>query len=426
MFKAETDVIHWIYSFTTHQKYRTLDHLHGFLQTIDNPHLKLKTVHVAGTNGKGSTVSYMRQAFMEAGYKVATFTSPYIICFGERMSINNQAMSSEMLVHYGNQLKTLLPKNQEAFTSFDIITFLSYLYFSDEAVDIAIYETGIGGRLDATNVIMPLATAITNVGHDHADVLGETQLARAKEKLGIVKHSVPLFTTETDATLLQAFKKVTQQNDAEIFDSLADASLLHVNETGVCFKWGEYDEIKITMHGVHQFKNASLAVSILHHLKKNNGYKNLDATAISNTKWQGRFEAFETKNGVIVLDGAHNKEGILALIDTVKCTYPTKKPLYLFSAIATKDAKEMIHLLEASGGEVVVTTGSHLASINPQLLKTYIHHHPQLAYDDFKDAIHILLSEKVTECDIMVVCGSLYFISEVREHLLKTGGHQRD
>ena len=415
MFTTENEVIDWIYSFKNIRPDRNLDHLHAFLTELGNPHLALKTIHVAGTNGKGSTVSYIREAFQKSGYKVATFTSPFIICFGERMSINNIPIAEVDLIKYANFLNALLPVSTGRYTSFDLLTLISFLYFKDANVDIAIYETGIGGRLDSTNVIAPLATAITNVGHDHADVLGDTQAQRATEKLGIVKAGVPLFTTEEDPELLELFAEVCHRRSAELVLALKDAELISSNEAGVHFKAVE-TEFKIAMYGEHQFKNATLAVNVLEYLRVNYGFDQLDATKISETHWQGRFELMQT-SPTIILDGAHNLEGIMALIKTVKEIYPNAKKKFMFSAIASKDAGQMIELLSTVADEFVFTKGTNPMSIEPDKLSTKNTKITHKIYNNHQNALEEEIPQ-LAENDVLVVCGSLYFISDVRSWFL--------
>jgi len=417
MFKTENEVTNWIYSFRINKANRNLSHLHRFLASIGNPHLKLKTIHVAGTNGKGSTVSYLCQALMEAGYKVATFTSPFITCFGERMSINKHPMPETKLIHHANRLKELLPTSTSKYTSFDIITLISFLYFSEENVDIAIYETGIGGRLDSTNVIMPLIAAITNVGHDHADVLGETQLERAMEKLGIVKEGIPLVTTEADPDLISEFKKVCAEKETTLYLPLIHAKLLAIDETGAIFSWGPYKKVQIGMHGRHQFKNALLAMFVLEYLYLYGKFKDVNPAAISKARWQGRFEQVRIEPPV-VLDGAHNIEGIEALVDTVRLVYPHHKPIYVFSAIGTKDAKTMLEMLDADAYNVVTTAGTHPNSIDPEILANYTKE--GWFEHEYKTVIRGEIEEMEAD-QVLIFCGSLYFIADVRKYLFGDG-----
>lgn len=419
MFKTEKDVTDWLYSFHVTRGNRNLAHLNTFLATVDNPHLKLKTIHVAGTNGKGSTVSYIRSALMASGYRVATFTSPFITCFGERMSIQNEAMKVDDLIHYATQVKNALPCDTSPFTSFDLLTLISFLYFEAKGVDIAIYETGIGGRLDGTNVIMPLAALITNVGHDHAEILGETQALRAMEKLGIVKVGIPLFTTEEDPELIEQFKVDCRSKNTACHLALEGTNLVKITDAGTTFDKNGVS-YTIGMYGNHQYKNAALALSALAHIKTvDKTFSKLDLGGIALARWQGRFEIM-TKNPTVVLDGAHNKEGIEALLETTKTVYPNRRHIFVFAAIATKDAKEMVEQLSRSSDKLVFTKGLHPQGIAPEELSKYAL--GSTYYNDYEHAITKEIGALTPE-DVLVFCGSLYFISDVRQVLLKKGGN---
>jgi len=332
-------------------------------------------------------------------------------------------MNEADLVKYATLLKSSLPDSTSEYTSFDIITLISFLYFADATVDIAIYETGIGGRLDSTNVITPLATGITNVGHDHAETLGDTQLKRAMEKLGIVKEGVPLFTTEEDPDLLAEFEKVCQEKNAQFYLALEHAQLESMDIDGLWFSCLSHKSIRISMHGEHQFKNAALAVYLLDYLRIVYNFHELDPRSISKATWQGRFEHVQ-KNPPVILDGAHNLEGILALVDTLEAIYPERKKKFLFSAIATKDAQKMIQLLCKIAENITFTHGTHPNSIHPVTLSKFFNnlkslaYAKNLAYDSYEKAIDSELG-KLEDDEVLIICGSLYFISDARKYLLE-------
>ena len=419
MVEKEIEAINWIYSFTSGKSERCLDHMYKVLAKLDDPHKKLKTIHIAGTNGKGSTVAYLCEGLMQAGYKVATFTSPYITCFRERIAINNTPISEANLVKYANILKKSLPSTTCEYTSFDIITLISFLYFAEATVDIAIYETGIGGRLDSTNVITPLLAAITNVGHDHAETLGETQLERGMEKLGIVKENVPLFTTEEDPDLLAEFEKVCGGKKSYLHHQLLkDAELNSMSPYGTCFDCCGYKNIVIRMSGEHQFKNAVLDINILEYLRFFDDFDKIHyPPLIADSTWQGRFEHLQEEPPVI-LDGAHNLEGIQALVRTLKEVYPDHKKKFLFSAISSKDAEVMIEFLSEIAEDISFTKGMHPQSIAPETLAKYYNGLYEPAYDDYEKAIKLELG-KLKVDEVLVICGSLYFISDARKVLVK-------
>jgi len=423
MFKKEIDVINWINGFGHSEGERTLGPLRAVLAKLGNPHDKLRTIHVAGTNGKGSTVAFLRHVLTESGRQVGTFTSPYLMCFGERMSIDGKPLTRVDLLAYANQLYDILKdENAADFASFDVITLISFLYFANSAVDIVLYETGIGGRLDSTNVITPLVCAITNVGHDHAEILGDTQLARAMEKLGIVKEGVPLFTTEEDPELLTLFEKECASKHATLNQPLMDAEFIRTTCAGTLFHFKSYRFVKLKMHGEHQFKNATLALSIIDYLNASEVFQ-IDLEAIYKgldiTSWEGRFEYIQ-KDPPVILDGAHNIEGIRSLIDVLNDIYPNHKKKFIFSAIATKDAAKMVKMLNEVTNEIIITKGTHPHSIRPRELYDMIDYDGKNTYEaqSFKKTINQSI-KSLKSNEVLIICGSLYFISDVRTYLFK-------
>lgn len=427
------EIMNWIESFGRRKSVRGLDHLRVVLAKLGNPHDKLTTIHVAGTNGKGSTIAFLRQVLVESGLQVGTFTSPHITGFGERMSINGKPLSRANLFKYANRVEKFLRGRHTAdFTSFDVMTLMSFLYFVDHDVDVVIYETGIGGRLDATNVITPLVTAITNVGHDHAEMLGETQLARAMEKLGIVKEEIPLFTTEEDPELLAQFEKICEAHHASLNLPLTKAEFIRTIYAGTLFHFKDYRFVKLSMHGRHQFKNATLALSMIDYLNAQ-GIFEIDIEAIYKgldvTSWPGRFEHVQNSPPV-VLDGAHNIEGIQSLVDVLNDVYPNHRKKFIFSAMTTKDAAKMIEMLSEAADEIVFTRGTHPDSIAPEVLyemtklpETSVHSE-KYAYvlQSFRKTINQAiknLNNNLNNDEVLVICGSLYFVSDVRVHLFK-------
>lgn len=423
MFRKEVEVIDWINSYGFSKGTRTLEPLSAALAELGNPHYQLKTIHVAGTNGKGSTVAYLRHILTESGLRVGTFTSPFITSFGERISINDKPLTKSDLLKYASVVDEVLSTKDAAdFASFDVITLMSFLYFVDSNVDVVIYETGIGGRLDSTNVITPIATAITNVGHDHAEILGDTQIARAIEKLGIVKEGIPLFTTEEDKELLAEFKKVCVSKKAILNQPLMEAEFIRTTCSGTSFHYKSYRNVKLSMYGKHQFKNATLALSMIDYLMKSGMfeidieaiYKGLDVTC-----WKGRFEHIQ-KSPPVLLDGAHNIEGIKSLVDVLKDVYPNHLKKFIFSAIATKDAAMMVKVLDAVASEIIFTKGTHPGSIEPDVLYDMTGNCGKSLYErqSFKKIINQCI-KNLNNNEVLVICGSLYFISDARAHLFK-------
>ena len=422
MFKNESEVLNWIHGFGQKGINRNLKNLEDVLIKFGNPHLSLRTIHVAGTNGKGSTVAFLREILMCANLRVGTFTSPFITCFGERMSIDGEAMSEADLVKYSNLLYMIIAdRNDLNFAAFDIITLISFLYFYHLDVDVVIYETGIGGRLDSTNVILPLATAITNVGHDHEEILGNTQLERAMEKLGIVKKGIPLFTTETDEMLITEFEKVCFDKGASLILPLEESSLDNVviDERGVKFDFGILKNLEIQMRGEHQLKNAILACSIVEYLQKSGVFKIDDKViyeGLERTHWQGRFELIKA-NPLVIIDGAHNIEGIVALTNTLQTIYKNKRKKFIIGILNNKDINGMLEPISNIADHVYFTTFSHPnASKGSDLYSIYKKKQNASSDEDYSELITNVVNS-LADDEMLIICGSLYFISEVRKEI---------
>ena len=428
VFKEEKEVVQWVEQFGMSKGVRTLDPLRAILAELGDLHLKLKTVHIAGTNGKGSTVTCLCHMLMAAGLRVGTFTSPYITHFGERLSVNQQSITTSDLITVAQKAHQILAQyDSDRLSTFDVLTLLSFLYFTTQNVDVVIYETGIGGRLDSTNVLTPLVCAITNVGNDHAEILGATQAERAMEKLGIVKPGVALFTTEEDATLLLDFKARCQKQQAELYEPLKKAELVRVDATETVFHFDRYKNVKLNLHGAHQYKNATLALALFDHLSAQGHFplrKEAAYAGLKEVKFAGRFEQV-SKRPFVVLDGAHNEAGMAALVDVVRQAYPHRKTRFLFGANRLKDYEAMLRLLLGVTERLICTKSVHPDSVDPAVLATaaariFPAERVQVV-SDFKQALRRIAKEDDADT-LNVVCGSLYLVSEVRAYLLKESG----
>ena len=320
MFTNVKEAITWIESIKRFGDKYDLSRMELACNILGNPEKKLPVIHIAGTNGKGSTVSYLKHILLEQGYHVGTFTSPYIVRFNERITYDYNDISDDELLDYVNQVYGLyhevLEEYHEVVTFFELVTLISFMYFRDRDVDFVIYEVGLGGTLDATNVVLPIMTAITSISYDHMNVLGDTLTEIAKNKLGIVKHEVPLVTTVDDEELRDLFISHTNKHHATLTVIQKD-DVQHISygsHTNFMYKNVSYS---LSMLGNHQAYNASLAIEIIHTLNE------LELAAVSdenlrigllNAFWPGRLERF----GNIVLDGAHNIGGMMALKESIE------------------------------------------------------------------------------------------------------------
>lgn len=376
-----------------------IDHLKAALEALGNPQDRLKFIHIGGTNGKGSTTNFTRAILQEAGFRVGTFTSPHLISHNDRIRINDEPIIDAHLLFYINQTERIWEKFN--LSMFEIDVLVSILHFIDEGVNFVIFEVGLGGRLDATNVITPRVSAITNVDYDHMAILGNTLGEIAVEKAGIIKEGVPILTTEKKQEVLDVFMDTATNLNAPF-------KCVEIPEyTGMFdFKVGDL-EINLRNQGIYQIENCALAIAIVKSLDlfaSNRAIK----TAVESTHWAGRFEPL--MEGVYV-DGAHNRIGMKRMIETLE---RLPKPwTVVFSALADKDHHEMIEMLLEKVDTVIITEFEfNRAAKATELAEDF----DVVIIEDFKEAIDKgieMRGEGTT-----VITGSLYFISDARAYIL--------
>lgn len=415
VFKSEQEVIDWISGQLKFGIRPGLERLEKALAILGNPHLALQTVHVGGTNGKGSTVTFLRSVLEAAGYTVGTFTSPFIESFGERISINDIPISPEDLMISANEIYPIVEQINATdigpFTEFEIITLLSFAHFKRSNVDMVLYEVGLGGRLDATNVIRPLVAGITNVGHDHQEILGDTLAKIAFEKIGIAKPGVPMYTTAEDPVVLETFREKTP-----IAESLKInvPTNIELSERGATFDWPDLKRVTITMKGLHQVKNATLAYSLLKELRN---YFDISNEAIlrgmKRAFWKGRFEVVSA-DPMIILDGAHNIEGVQSLVKTIKESLNGRRCIFMTSILKDKDYEEMFAEIAQVADEIHFTTFDFFrAQSGKSQYDAY--NRPGAFYEEDPKKLLNDLKAKLKTDECLIITGSLYFISEIRK-----------
>ena len=394
-----------------------LERMAWMLKELGNPQDNLKAVHIVGTNGKGSTVNALQTIFTRAGYEVGTFTSPYIIDFKERISLNGQMISEEDLLDLVNRVKPVverLPKEteHENATEFEIITVLMFLYFGQaHPVDIAFIEAGMGGLHDSTNLFKPLAVLCPSIGLDHQAILGNTHAEIAAEKAGVLKNGAP-FIYATDRTdVRDIFEKKAREEGSKPYELGRDFTA-EGSSHSFDFTYGvqRLDDIALAMAGQHQVANASLAIMASLLLQKDYPKVTLELIkhALAHANWRGRTEFLRPN---LMIDGAHNNESVKVLIDLLQSEYADKEIELLFAAIDTKPIDGMLAQLK-SVGDLTVTSFDYPNSVK---LDKYPEAYKQVP--DFKTWIkeHVTTDNK----KLYVVTGSLYFISQVRKWVLE-------
>ena len=316
-----------------------LSHFQAYMESIGNPHLDLCAIHVGGTNGKGSTTNYVRAILQAAGYRVGSFTSPYLITHRDRIRIND---------YYDSWIEWDL-------SMFEIDMCIASVYFKQQKVDYCVFEVGLGGRLDATNVLQPLLSVITNIGMDHSELLGDSYTAIAKEKAGIIKEGIPLVTAEKKAECCSVFAEIAKEKHSEVH-VLKPIENRRCENLHILFDYGDHKQIKLATAADYQCENAALAieaVSLLHgrlHISEE-----ILRQALAATQWKGRFEIVQ-KEPLVILDGAHNVEGIEALCDSLDNTH---NPVIVFSVLKDKNFTVMLEKLMGITDTMIVTKLHH-------------------------------------------------------------------
>ena len=374
-----------------------------FKKTLDKCNINVKQknmIHIAGTNGKGSTVNYLRSILNAHGYKVGTFTSPYLVCHNDRIRIDDMPISDDDLLKYINNYYDVIEEDGLSMFEIDVLIMLSY--FDSLDLDYRIIETGIGGLRDKTNVIDPILSAITNVGMDHMELLGNNVFEILNEKMGIIKEGCMFVTSESNGTLLS---RLQDRCD------LKGAMMYVVPEYQVMsypFQFF-YRDMSFTLEnqGIYQVSNARLALTIASKLIVLNS--TVTQKAVENACWKGRYETLKYHDVDVDIDGAHNVPGIMALLQTIKIK-KNKDVAIIFSSLKDKATDEMLSLMLDEGHTVYLTSFNDDRALD---LSMYQSKGNLIVVNDFKEALKSAYLKK----EHLVVTGSLHFISYVRKYL---------
>lgn len=387
------EVIHIIYQAKRFGKLTGIEVTGRILEQLGHPEKKLPYIHVAGTNGKGSTCAFLTQILMEEGKKVGTFVSPHLVDFEERIRINNEYIPKEKVTELANFL--LEQDFGIELTMFDYCLVMAILYFVQEECDIAVIETGLGGRYDSTNALgTPLLTAITKIGYDHVAILGDTLTQIAKEKAGICKKGVPLVLEIQEQEAKQALLEEASHIGAEPILEVTTESMQQIRT------------FSIGLPGEYQLENAALAVLCARQLKISEASIK---KGLSNVSWTGRMQILQ-KQPFLMVDGAHNGNGVEALYKSLTTLYPQDKFHFIMGVMADKDYEQMIEIIYPIARDFVTVTVESERSLQSQQLAACIEKRgiPAGAADTLEEALATVSGEYKT-----VVFGSLYFIGEV-------------
>lgn len=420
MFENVTDAISFIE--TRKRNDRSLDNMFKLCEFFGHPESDLKFIHVAGTNGKGSVVSYLRYILCEnESLKVGSFTSPYIECFNERIQINGEYISDDDLLYYADLIADKFDEMKEAGIEepgfFAFITLISLLYFRDRMVDIAIMEVGIGGLVDCTNVITPLVSIISNVSYDHMNILGDTLQEIATQKLGIVKKNIPLVTIENEEINDLIISTCASKNSKLKLVKRSDINIIKTTLTETTFDYKFYKNVKLRMLGHYQAENASLVIEACDILN-DCGFDISEAdiyNGLENTFWLGRLEVIQD-NPIIIFDGAHNIDGINRLYEylvELRSQYPTKHLRLALAISANKEKFKMIDKISPIADEIIFTTFNYKRSEDGKVLLDASNAKNKRYMENVDEILDLAIDSN--DDYINVFAGSLYFVSELRK-----------
>lgn len=404
-----------------------LQNIKTLMEKLGNPQDKLKIIHIAGTNGKGSCTSFVNSALVSQGYKVGMFTSPSIYNFEERIRINNKNIPEDKLIDLMNEVREVAETMEVFPADFELVTAIAFLYFYREKCDFAIMEVGLGGRLDATNVVQnPLITLITSISLDHQQFLGNTIPEIALEKAGIIKENVPLVLYSQSKEAMDSIIGVANsKNSKVILNDLEKIELLENTKNGQIINYKDFKNLKINLLGSHQINNATISLELLEQLRKM-GFEISNESiynGFSSVTWPCRFELV-SKNPDFILDGAHNIDGIEKFISSMNFYYKDNKKIGIFGVLADKDYNEMLAKIVPCFDVFLTVRPDSDRAMESKELKERIEKLTKkkvYSFENYQDAIDKAF-EISKEDDVISAFGSLYFVGEVR-NLLGVGDY---
>ena len=422
----------WIANYRTDQPHFGLERMEELLALRGNPHLKLKVIHIGGTNGKGSTIAFLKKMLEKLGLRVGVFSSPYLIHYTDQISINGESIPEArleaLMADYQSLLEGESAANLEGTTEFEIITAIAYDYFASEQVDVAIMEVGMGGLLDSTNVCQPILTGITTIGLDHVALLGDTLEAIAEQKAGIIKQGTPLVTGHIVPEALTVIDSIAEAKNAPRLAYGSDYQVRH-QESVVAGEVFDYTSVvrqgrfQTGLLGLYQIENAGMAIALLDNYCQEDGREqasnHLLTQALEETSWPGRLEIV-SREPLMILDGAHNPHAIKALLTTLQERFANYRKEILFTCIKTKALEDMLDLLGAMPDTELTLTHFDDSRATDESVLEEAAKSRNLSYQDWQDFIEQKLTDKKEEKQtVRIVTGSLYFLSQVRAYLME-------
>jgi dihydrofolate synthase/folylpolyglutamate synthase len=415
-----------------------LRRMEKLLQPLRNPHLGTRTVHIAGTKGKGSTAAMISQILIAAGYRTGLFTSPHLHTLRERIRINGAMISKADFATLVTELRPIIEviNKQAAFgelTTFEILTAVVFTYFKKNKVDFQVLEVGLGGRLDATNVVKPDVCVITSLSLDHTEILGNTLAKIAAEKAGIIKAGCIVVSAPQVDEAAKVIKQVCHQQRAKLIQVGQDVTWhrtsgdLHGQTLAVSSKSEHYD-LKIPLLGDHQLENAAVALAVIEALiSLGTGISSQNiAQGFSQVSWPGRLQIL-SREPMIVVDGAHNTYSMSKLVGTVKKYFDYERCFIIFGTSCDKDTAGMAQELQTLSQHIIITSSSHprAASISAVAEKFNTLGVKAMSVGNVTEALSKAL-ELAKKTDLILITGSLFVVGEAIDYITKARASTTD
>ncbi|MBW8016407.1 MAG: bifunctional folylpolyglutamate synthase/dihydrofolate synthase [Planctomycetes bacterium] len=410
-----------------------LNRMEALLKNLGNPHNKVQTVHIAGTKGKGSTATMLAKMIEANDYCVGLYTSPHVTSLHERITVDSEMITNKQMLSLINRIYATiekLKKKDDAPTFFEIITALAFMHFADQEVDVAIIETGLGGRLDSTNVITPAVVGITSISIDHQNLLGDTIVHIAKEKAGVIKRGVPVITVPQQPDAMKVLKKHASSVKAPLsvtgcdidFSSRFESSREHGPHTRICLTTpnSRFEHLRVPLPGAHQALNCGLALAMLDKLK-DEGYEIDDEKAMSGLQGislKGRMEIINDDPRILI-DAAHNAASIKALIQAIGQHVPYDSMVIIFGCNNDKDIRGMLTELQYGADKVIFTRSNSPKAVFPQDLADM---YTEICGNMYQTAMTLREAAKIARSavsreDLICVTGSFYLVGQAKEQL---------
>jgi dihydrofolate synthase/folylpolyglutamate synthase len=408
-----------------------LERMLGLLRNLGNPHKKTKTVHIAGTKGKGSTATMLSRMMEANGYKVGLYTSPHVSTLHERITVDAEMITRKEFQGLMNRIQPTLEKmalKEDHPTFFEIMTAMAFMHFIDKKVDIAVIETGLGGRLDSTNVITPEVCGITSISIDHQNLLGPTIEHIAREKAGIIKKGIPIVTVPQDPLAMKVLKKQATLVKAPMtvtgkdvdFSYRFESSREHGPHTRICVTTptSKFEHLRVPLPGEHQALNCGLALTMLDALK-NQGFEINDEKAIAglnNVQMTGRMEIV-CRDPRVLVDAAHNAASIRALIAAIGQHVPYDSMIIIFGCNSDKDVRGMLTEIQYGADKVIFTRSNSPKAVWPQdLAEMYTEICGKMCQSamSMTEAMRIAQSA-ISREDLICITGSFYLVGQVKQ-----------